>query len=411
MDDRWKNYITQKCSKLKDDVLVFTTTATTSGVLDGNTKVTQKSHTISMGVIAFGGVNALSCWIQGSILGISTGTVRPIPTIFGLVTITVASYMAHSVAICSDYYRTERQKRSKSIPDALKVAWNHRPFLVDSRNHFDSSVAYWTNGGSSYFNPYLHTIRVCVVGLLCFKLLGGRFWSVAPSSYTHVGSYARGSITATDQYATPVQRLAIQRLGRIFGCHTCGRKPLLPFSFPSSMSFIGDHQPPKSVAYQLNQQWFRRLLGRKVPFRFYPHCMTCSNKQGGILASATFDLAKAKSWNQWLKGITSPKVNIPSLRSAGGGTNAYVHGLQPRLYHLTGGIIAALATADNDQGRQRYKDLQSYVTTTFGRPYETAAKYFQRIHKHKSIQRFSNVGNRFHRLSMKQLYDNRTQLR
>lgn len=396
MDDRWKNYITRTCGKLKDDVIQFSTA--TIGVWDGNgssvtTKMIQKTHTISVGVIAFGGVTALSCWTQGTILGISTGTARPIPTIFGIATITVASYIAHSAAICSDHFRTERQKRNKSIPDALKIAWNHRPSIVDQRNHFDASV-YWTNGPN--YHPYLHTIRVCVVGLLCFKLFGGRFWSVAPSSYTHIGSYARGSIPATDQYATPVQRLAIQRLGRIFGCHTCGRKPL-PF-LPSSVSinFIGDHQPPKSVAHQLNQQWFRRLIGRKVPFRFYPHCMTCSNKQGGILASATFDLAKAKSWNQWLKGLAGPNVSIPSLRAAGGGSNAYIHGLQPRLYHLTGGVVAALATADKDQGRQRYKNMQSYVTTTFGRPCDTAAKYVQRICSHKSIPRFFNVANRLH---------------
>jgi hypothetical protein len=412
MDDRWKNYVTQACGRLKSDVMYYSSSTPGkwySGIGNIiNSKMTENSSTICAGVIAFGSVNALSCWIQGSIVGVSTGTIRPFPTIFGIATIATASYVAHSAAICSDHFRTERNQRHKSIPEALNIAWNRRPSMIDQRHHNDVS-AFWTNGPNH--NPYLHTIRVCVVGLLCFKLLGGRFWSIAPSSYTHVGSYARGSIAATDQYATPTQRLAIQRLGRIFGCHTCGRKPL-PF-LPSSttMSFIGDHQPPKSVAHQLNQQWFRRLFRRKVPFRFYPHCMTCSNKQGGILASATFDLAKAKSWNHWLKNMASPKVSIPSLRAAGGGTNAYMHGFQPRLYHLTGGVIAAWATADNDQGRQRYTDLQSYFTKAFGRPYEAAAKYFQQIQNRKSIQHFSNVGNRFHQRLMKQFYENRTSLR
>ena len=351
------------------------------------TKIAQNAPALSAGVIAFGSVNTLSCWMQGSILGVSTGTVRPFPTICGMVTIATASFVAHSAAICTDHYRTARQQRHKSIPDAMKIAWSRRPSMIHQRHVF------WTNGphnnSNSYHHTYLHTMRVCVVGLLCFKLLGGRFWSIAPSSYTHVGSYARGSIAATDQYATPTQRVAIQRLGRIFGCHTCGRKPL-PF-FPSSatMTFIGDHQPPKSVAYQLNQQWFRRLLGRKVPFRFYPHCMTCSNKQGGILAAATFDLAKAKSGNNWWKTMFSPKVRVPSLRAVGGGANAYIHGLQPRIHHLTGGVIAALATADNDQGRLRYSDLQSYVTKTLGRPFNAVAKYFPKIQNRRSIQPFS----------------------
>ena len=373
----------QAYGRLKNDM---THLASTTGHTI-HTTVTQQSNSICAGVIAFGGANALSCWIQGSFLGISTGSVRPIPTICGMATVTVASFIAHSAAICSNRYCTERQKRKKSISDAIKVAWSHRPSLIDQRIPNDTGV-FWTNGPN---NPFLHTIRVCVVGLLCFKLLGGRYWSVAPSSYTHVGSYARGSIVATDQYATPVQRLAVQRLGRRFGCHTCGRKPL-PF-LPSKITFIGDHQPPKSVAYQLNQQWFRRLLGRKIPFRFYPHCVTCSNKQGGILASATFDLARAKSWSQWWNSMTTgslKRLHIPSLRAAGGGTNAYVHGMQPRLYHLTGGIVAALATGDQDQGRKQYEKMQSHVTAAFGRPYQTAAKYIQRFYENRIPQRIRN---------------------
>jgi hypothetical protein len=406
MDDRWKDYINQNFVKLKNDVMDGNIRSWYSGSNGNQMTRNNNVHSFFAGVVAFGSINALSCWIQGSILGVSTGTIRPIPTISGVATIATASYVAHSTAICSNHYRMERQKHNRSVTDALKVAWKRRPSIL---NRDDMSI-FWTNNSNNNNNPYLHTMRVCVVGLLCFKLLGGRFWSIAPSSYTHVGSYARGSIAATDQYATPTQRLAIQRLGRIFGCHTCGRKPF-PFLPSSSIRFIGDHQPPKSVAYQLNQQLIRRLFGQKVPFRFYPHCMTCSNKQGGILATASFDLAKTKSWNHWWKYIAnkssrSPNINVMSLQSAGGGANAYIHGLQPRLYHLTGGVIAMLATADNDQGRQRYLTLQSHFTKMFGRPYDATTKYIhQQIQHHISIQRFSIVWRkRIHQLSMKQLH-------
>jgi hypothetical protein len=104
------------------------------------------------------------------------------------------------------------------------------------------------------------------------------------------------------------------------------------------------------------------------------------------------DLAKAKSWNHWFKNIASRNNNavVTSLRAAGGGTNAYIHGLQPRLYHLTGGVVATLATADNDQGRQRYTDIQTYFTKIFGPPYVVTARYVnQQIQRRQSRQRFS----------------------
>jgi hypothetical protein len=348
----------------------------------------QKATTISAGVISFGTVNALSCWIQGSILGVSTGTLAPIPSLFGLVTISVASYISHSSAICIDHFQQERRRqRKKSIQDAVKYAWNHRPSIADKKSFYSDNSIF----GPNEPNPYLHTLRLCVFGLLCFKLLGGRFWSVAPSSYTHIGAFARKSIAATDQYATPMQRQTIQRLGRIYGCHTCGAKPF-PF-LPSSatMNFIGDHQPPKTVAYQMNQQWLRRLFGWKVPFRFYPHCLLCSNKQGGILASATLDVAKAQSLNRWFKNISSLNGKIPSLKAAGGGYNAYIHALKPRLHYLTGGVIAAVATADSDQGRQRYIDMHSHLNRIFDPPLQRLEKLNRTLrHRNKLVQRASN---------------------
>jgi hypothetical protein len=393
MDERWKAYIVQTYCKLKNDTIRFASIA--GGRYQesnnyGSSIIMQRATAMSAGVLTFGGVHAVSCLVQGAYLGISTGTMAPIPSLFGVATVALASFASHSSAICTDHFRRARQQRNKSIPDSLKYAWNHRPSILDRQYYSDFGIF-----GSNEQHNYLHTMRVCVVGLLCFKLLGGRFWSVAPSSYTHVGSYARGSIAATDQYATPVQRQAIQRLGSIFGCHTCGTKPFLPSL--TTMSFIGDHQPPKSVANQLNQQFIRRLFGFKVPFRFYPHCAACSNKQGGILASATFDLAKAKSWNQWFKTLATPKLNIQSLRSAGGGKNAYVHGLQPRLHFLTGGIVAAIAFDDNDQGRQRYLDMQSYLTTTFQQPCVEILQFCHLFHRRKVLRPVSRARRQFHR--------------
>lgn len=188
--------------------------------------------------------------------------------------------------------------------------------------------------------------------MLSFKLLGGRFWAVAPSSYTHLGSFARFSLPATERYATPPQRAALERLGRLVGCHTCGSHMMFRRKLPR---FHGDHQPPKAVAQQLNNQWFRKLTGEKVSFRFYPQCIDCSNIQGSILSSASNDLKTASFWNR------------PNLKHSGGGKLAYFHGLRFRPFHLAGGIIAAVTVvnaSDEDitQGnRQRFRDLQDRV--------------------------------------------------
>jgi hypothetical protein len=163
-----------------------------------------------------------------------------------------------------------------------------------------------------------------VIGLITFKLLGGRFWGVSPSSFTNIGSFARGHIPATEQYAHASQRTTIERMGRVFGCHTCGSHQLLGPSLFQKVKFVGDHMPPKSVAEQINARWYNRLLGHQVEFRFYPQCTRCSSRQGSILSAAVQQATKQ------------------NLATAGGGKMAHFHGLRPRINHLTGGVVAGL---------------------------------------------------------------------
>jgi hypothetical protein len=80
------------------------------------------------------------------------------------------------------------------------------------------------------------------------------------------GPYASESIPAQGpgRNFTAAEREAINRIGRKFGCHTCGTKD------PGTKSgdFIPDHQPASQLA-----------PGR--PQRLYPHCKACSLRQGG----------------------------------------------------------------------------------------------------------------------------------
>ena len=180
------------------------------------------------------------------------------------------------------------------------------------------------------------------MGLLAFKLGGGRFWAIAPSSYTNLGSFARirgASLPATEQYASAAQRATLERMGRLWGCHTCGSRRLfatkmkLP-GMKSSALFVGDHMPPKSVAKQINARWYNRLPilrhTSKVTFRFYPQCTPCSNRQGSILSTA----------------VQQSQSSRTNLQKAGGGALAHFHGFRPRLFHaLAGGAVASVTVA------------------------------------------------------------------
>ena len=97
--------------------------------------------------------------------------------------------------------------------------------------------------------------------------------------------------------------------------------------------FVGDHMPPKSVADHMNKSWLRRMkILPKVPFRFYPQCVNCSNTQGSILSKASNEMSKRTLLPSWMKAA--------NLEKAGGGRAAHFHGLRFRVNHLTGGILA-----------------------------------------------------------------------
>jgi hypothetical protein len=88
---------------------------------------------------------------------------------------------------------------------------------------------------------------------------------------TGVGPYAKEWIAApaTNRKLTRAEQAKIDRIGRTYGCHWCGTKtPGTKFG-----NFVGDHQVPKS-------------LGK--PSRIYPHCLPCSNLQGGLISQGRY---------------------------------------------------------------------------------------------------------------------------
>ena len=210
------------------------------------------------------------------------------------------------------------------------------------------------NNRNDFIKIPMHEVRVCLLGLLAFKAMGGRFWAIAPSSYTHLGSFSRWSIPCTEKYASKAQREMIEKMGRKWGCHTCGSR-MLGSKTAGAARFVGDHMPPKSVAEQMNKAWYRRLnIVPKVQFRFYPQCVNCSNTQGSILSKATnalsssSSLASSSSKSPIIHLFSKSGRNASILKDAGGGSAiSHFHGGRFRINHLTGGVLAGTIVLGN----------------------------------------------------------------
>ncbi len=209
----------------------------------------------------------------------------------------------------------------------------------------------------SGFISYHHSFKRCAIGVLTFKLMGGRFWAISPSSYANIGSFARQSIPATERYATPAERLKLDRIGRIWGCHTCGSR---------SRSFVGDHMPPKSVAETMMKR--RKLFFLKpkpVNFRFYPQCERCSSQQGSILSRATQQLRLSRK-----KGFQLHKDR----------TNAYFHGHKFRLmHHIAGAAVAGISIGGSNQdimdgNRSRFRKIEKQIEKDLRVAWKTGVK-------------------------------------
>lgn len=296
--------------------------------------VVSGAVSVASGSIAFWACLGVSTTLQKSLLAISTGSrlgvVRPVPSFLGFASVCWASLMSHKASLAVVKYT-----RHGELPE-ISFIQKHQ------RHRTRSQSASFSNHEEHFNRVPLSSIFICLLGIVSFKAFRGRFWAISPSSYTHLGSFARASLPATARYANASQRLGVEALGAKYGCHTCGSKAR---NVIGSYRFVGDHQPPKSVARQLDHRFLRRLFNRKVQFRFFPQCQSCSRTQGNLLGKAQRDR------------VAGTRVN---LRASGGGRESYNHALHPRWNHLAGGIVGGTAVwganEDDlvDENRYRY---------------------------------------------------------
>jgi len=292
----------------------------------------------------------------------------PIPTAAGIATVAVGGLAAHGTSVVvTALRRNDRDKMRRRDIMSSSSWWRQSPQQPPQSSAFADFMDFdrasqalqsgmqsietdLRNFGQALRKDPLHTVRIATLALITFKVLGGRFWSISPSSYTNLGSFARTShsIPAKMDYATSAQRKVIESVGRRWGCHTCGSRMIFSRTKPSAngsgslVKFHADHMPPKSVAHAMNSRWWRKLLRIQVKQRFYPQCVSCSNVQGSILS-------KAASKNGAGQVFSSKANGARALAASGGGLMACNHGLRPRFYHLTGGLVAAATVADANE--------------------------------------------------------------
>ena len=348
---------------------------------------------MAAGTLSFYSTLALSTLFQGKILRLSTGSMPPVPTIAGIATVAVGGLAAHGTSVvvtalqrndqnrkrrrdslsASSWWRQSTQQPQQSSVFADFVDFDRASQALQSGvQSIDTDIR---NFGQALSKDPAHAMRIAALALITFKVLGGRFWSIPPSSYTNLGSFARvtHSIPAKMDYATSAQRKVIESVGRKWGCHTCGSRMIFSRTRPSAngaasmVKFHADHMPPKSVARALNARWWRKLLRIQVKQRFYPQCVSCSNVQGSILSKAT-------SMNGVTGGVFGSKVNgARALAASGGGSAAYNHGFRPRFYHITGGLVAAATVADANENEvvrngnaKRFRMIQGQIGDAVG---------------------------------------------
>jgi ribosomal protein L34E len=106
--------------------------------------------------------------------------------------------------------------------------------------------------------------NLAVAGQARFRLIALELRPFGP------GPFAQEWIPAprTNRRLNKEEQAAIDRLGTTFGCHRCGSR----VSGTTRGHFVGDHQVSKSIGQ---------------PTRVYPHCLGCSQSQGGLV----------KNWN------------------------------------------------------------------------------------------------------------------
>eukprot|EP00924_Labyrinthula_sp_SR-Ha-C_P010876 snap_masked-scaffold_47-processed-gene-0.4-mRNA-1 protein AED:1.00 eAED:1.00 QI:0/-1/0/0/-1/1/1/0/257 len=222
--------------------------------IEKNNKNTGLIHATISGTVFWGGLSTFQHFV-GRGLRIDSGT-KILSSSVGFVSLVLSSYLASSVSY-------------------------QNPFIIKDFYSFANSTPELERLDPQFFTT-----------IFLFYSFGGTARNILASNLKKTGSfsssiYSNHSIPASYSYATPKQVNQVQKIGKRFGCHTCGKrfqiKNLKSYKKVFS-SFIADHQPPKKIG------------GENGKYKFYAHCNKCSSLQGGLISS----LSKKKISSKFL---------------------------------------------------------------------------------------------------------------
>ncbi len=125
--------------------------------------------------------------------------------------------------------------------------------------------------------------------LLMFRVTA-QFRQIPPSNMTSLGAFGRSRWTIPARNAlrtTPAERAAIDQIGKVHGCHTCGTRTPQPIPGRTTL-FNADHVPPRGP-----------ILA--------PQCPPCSNTQGGLVGQGMDRIQPNHIWSgAWAQGFWGP---------------------------------------------------------------------------------------------------------
>jgi hypothetical protein len=204
---------------------------------------------------------------------------------------------------------------------------------------------------SSHHTPRLKVgdvVRNSFVGMACYIALErNAFMTALPSSVLTTGVYARlaGSIRATSEVATQAQRRAVQRFGRMYGCHHCGYRPLADLT--GRVKYIADHMPPTHRMHVERQKLWRRLTQfAKNGQRLYPQCNRCMGIQASAVSKNTHKIIYHAGFRSWhlAPGLAIGLTDVPGIKET-------VQPIVDSLIHIAEPVIGGLVDFINDNFR------------------------------------------------------------
>ncbi len=221
-----------------------------------------------------------------SILRIHAALPLPITAMTGLASVMTSNTISYSLSPNVILTLLPESKNWKK--HQLNNGW-----LPDIHSPIDSNInsdSYFYSSGSSSSKNRQDMIAHNIVTAVSYLALERNFFRTSlPSSILARGVYARwgASVLASSDIATSSQKLKIQTLGRLYGCHHCGYRPFT--NIGGRVKYIADHMPPnhiKHIASRSLSGKIRSSLRKILPIktitqRLYPQCMKCMGIQAG----------------------------------------------------------------------------------------------------------------------------------